>query len=408
MRLPSKDFLKKASMIGTGHIIGQAIAFVFLTIIAIFLKKEEYGEVRYILSAATLFSAVIAAGLPATMTRYLARYNEKPIKRNRYFSNIMIIFLIMLIVTEFIVIIIFIDKLIITLVVIGFSVPLLYMGTIRGLMQYRKFSIESLTRNLVKIVILFAIFYVIGVTDITVLLIYSFGGWITILILESIWPAGIKFNLKYISKKYVKEILRFSIPVFITTFAFTIAAQIPVIIIALYWDYETVAIFGVAITLTLIFGFIPMAVNTITMPKIAAEKNTEKRIRIFLQSSYLILITAFLLWILTIIIGKWGLRIIFGEKYILSYWPLIILALGSVFLALRNTFESLWVGGGRPINSVYDTVGAGLITTLVSFLLIPNYGSIGASIAFVMGWLGACLISVYFLIQLKRKKFNLN
>ncbi len=406
VKVPHINFLKKAFMLGTGNVLGQAIAFIFFVLLARWLSKDSYGEIRYIISLSGLLGTILAAGLPASMTRFLAYHPEKE-EKERYFTNILGLFLIMLLATEIILVIVFRNELIITLVVLGYSIPLLYLGVVRGLMQYGKYSLVQALRNLIKLPLLLAIFYSIGVTNLRVLLIYSFAGWGAILILELLWPSGIKFRPDMISRDVMKRVLIFSIPVLTTTIAYSIIISLPVLLLKWYVDYETVAIYSAAFTVTAAYGIIPAAILTIIMPKIASTTGKEQRMQLFKNSVYIIVSTGILLFIATVFFGRWALKLVFTSKYDASYIPLVILSIGAIFITIRRAYSALWEGGGKPIISAYEGGWAVVVTTIVALLIIPSMGATGAALAFTAGGITATAISTYFFYKWKKNLFHL-
>jgi O-antigen/teichoic acid export membrane protein len=366
------------------------------------MSKSDYGEIRYIIYIATLFSTFIALGLPTTMTRFLAKYRNSPDKKALYFTNIIVIFLITLLLTELFVAIIFWNLLIVTLVVLGYSIPLLYMGIVRGNMEYKKFSIASINRNLIKLFLLFIFFYTIGITNISILLIYSFGGWVAILIIEMIWSSKVNFKSELISKSVMKNLVKFSSPILITTLAFSLLTTIPIIILEWFYDYQTIAIYSTALTLSIVYGFLPTAILTIFMPKIAYYKDKQKRILLFNQTLAFIIIINLILIIFTILIGQWLIEILFTSKYNASYIPLIIVSVAVLFREIRAAFSNFWVGGGKPSISAYSTSIGCIAGIGISLILIPLYGIIGAAIAFTIGWIFSVIVNFYFWQQFKK------
>jgi len=402
------EMLKKSVMVGVGNVIGQGIAFAFMTLLAVWMSKEEYGKVRYILSLSTVLSTFVASGFPTAMTRFLAKYHDDLPRKYAYFTNIMFIFLISLIITEIFTSIVFMGEWLLLMVILGYSVSLIYMGTVRGLMDYMKYSIFNIIRNLVKITLLLIIYLYFSITSAPVLLIYAFGGWITIFILEFLWKSDVNFNIKMVSKKLIKDVLLFSSPIFVTTIAYVTVMQAPVLILKYFSDYSEVATLSLAFTLSIVFSFIPVAISTVTMPKIASLRGNEHRIRIFKYSTALILLSGVGLIIPAILFGKQGITMVFKEEYADAYLPFIIISIGAVLAGIRNSFSALWEGGGRPIISTYDTVSAAVVTIFSSIILIPKYGVIGASISYVLGWASSILISSYFLLMLFRKRLSLS
>ncbi|GEM_PF-1942228 len=408
MELPGKKFIRTTAIVGVGNTSGRLLAFLFMIVVARVLSERDYGEVRYILSIATVASTVVAAGLPSTMSRFLARYYKENYKKNIYFTNTLVLFLIFLSATLVASLLLFPDTPMIILVIIGYSVPLLYMGIVRGLMQYTKFALMSLLRNLIKIIILGFLVLFTSMTGTYVLLTYAFGGWIAILILERYRASELYVFKNGISRDTMKELLTFSIPVFITTFAFVLITQSPLIVLTQEIGYEYGAVFSTAFTFTLLYSFVPFAVLTIAMPKIASMRDKQRRIKVFSQSAAIIVFTGALLILLTIIVGKWALHILFEGKYDSSYIPMVILSVGSIFMGLRNTYSALWEGGGRPTLSTYDTVFGGLMTLGSAHILVPLYGVNGAAYSFVIGTLSSVLLSTVFLSMYLRGRFEMD
>ncbi len=403
MKTTNKVLIKNTTTIGLGNIIGRILGYFLLIIIARWMTKSEYGETRYIISLAQLIAIFITFGLPTASTHYIAKYKNNE-KRNFYFSTIISLYILILIITEFIIIFLFWNRPIIIFATIGYSLPLIYLGILRGTMEYKKFSMTLVFRNLTKFIILFLLFYTIGINKTSTLLVYSFGGWITIIILETIKKSDFHYISDTVSKKYIKKILKYSIPVLITTFSYSLIIQCPIIFLEYFMEYEDVAIYSIAFTLSLTYGLVPSAISTVTMPKISTISERTKINQILIQSFLITIFTGLMLWIGTIFLGKWILNIIFAEKYQESFAPLLILSIGSIFLGLRNTFSALWDGIQKPIYNTYNTCGGAIAILISSFLLIPIYGVMGAAISFSMGWIISVLINSLFWIRYKLGK----
>ncbi|MCK4717827.1 MAG: polysaccharide biosynthesis C-terminal domain-containing protein, partial [Thermoplasmata archaeon] len=275
-------------------------------------------------------------------------------------------------------------------------------------MQYKKFSLVTACRSTVKLLLLFLLFYSVGIDRFNVLLVYAFGGWVAILGLEAIWPKGIRFRRRDVSGPVIKKILGFSSVVFASTLAYTLLNQSPMIALGIFKGSLDVALYAVPFTLTIAYGIVPIAILTIAMPKISHAKMEERALDIFHQSSLLILVTGVLLVAATVLMGRWLLTFLFTSMYEGSYIPLVILAVGSIFLGLRNAFGALWQGGGRPRLSAYDAVGGAVVAIVVALWLIPTYSVVGASLAYAFGWGTSVVISGCFWMRLKKGKLRLD
>ncbi|MDG6221069.1 MAG: oligosaccharide flippase family protein [Candidatus Thermoplasmatota archaeon] len=403
-----RELVGSASMIGAGNVAGQIMAFLFFMILAREMGRNEYGEVRFIIGIASLAAVTLSAGLPTTMTHFLAKNKDDKRESTRYFSTIIAMFLAALLITELFVFVLFWHNPIVLLVVLGYSLPLLYMGIARGRMQYKKYSLLTAFGNAAKLGLFFVFFYSIGISKPVALLIFSFGSWIALLALEILWPIGLKFRWRNVSKKTAKEVLPFSMVVLSSTLAYTILTQIPLIFLGITRADADVAIYSVAFTLSVAYTIIPVAILTITLPDISSSKKKNVSMRIFKRSAFAIILSGLLLLLGTIFFGRWLLEFLFTDVYVESYLSLVVLSVGSIFLGLRNAFGALWQGGGRPKFSAYDAILGASVALASSTILIPIFGPLGAASAYTLGWMSSVLLGSIFWLQLKRGRIRIH
>lgn len=402
MRVLDRKIIRGATWVGIGNVTSQVLAFIFMVILARFYSKSDYGLIGYTISVGTLAAIIVAAGFPSALVRFIAKNLGRQKKIDEYFTNIFTITLGLLFVVVIAVIIIYKFDMMITSIVIGYSVVYIYLGMIRGFIDYKKIALFNILRNLVKVTILLILCYALFVkSPLFIVLLYAFGGWIVILILELVSPASVHYSSNLISRKTMREVTVFSIPVMVSMIAYTTLSSIPVIAIKYFYDYELVALYSAAMTLTVLFTFIPTALVTITMPKISNVENKSQRIKYTVQSFWFVLATGIMLYILIFFFGKFALGMTFTEKYVLSYPILLVLSVGAIFNGLRSVFCALWVGSGHPIITVYDIACASAVCITLSFLLIPSMGPIGAAYGYTLGLIAAVLVDLIYWIKYK-------
>ena len=402
MKIVDSKILKGATWVGIGNVTAQALAFFFMVILARFYSTSDYGLIRYVIYVGTLAATIVAAGFPSALVRFIAKHLGKQEKINEYFTNILTITLGLLLAVVIGVIIIYKFDVGIISIVIGYSVVYIYLGVIRGFIHYKKIALFNILRNLVKIAVLIVLCYVLFIrSPLFIVLLYAFGGWIAILALEIANPSHVRYSPSLISRKTIKEVTIFSIPVMVSMIAYTALSSIPVIAIKSFYDYELVGLYSAAMTLTILFGFIPTAIVTITMPKISNVEDKIRWIKYTTQSFWLVLTTGIILYILIFFFGKLALEIIFTERYVSSYPILLVLSIGAIFAGLRNVFCALWEGSGHPIIATYDIACASLVCITLSFLLVPSTGPIGAAYGYSLGFVIAVLVDLVYWIKYK-------
>ena len=405
MELPKIGFVKNVTAVGVGRFVGNNIAFLVLILLARWMTKSDYGEVRYVISIATFASLIVSAGLPTTLTRFLAKHDNET-EKSRYFTNTLAVFFFTLCATEIVVLIVFWPSYIYALVVLGFSIPTIYFGLLRGRMQYYKYSFATALRHLLKMILLIIVLYTLGLTFFNVLLIFGFAGWIAFIALELIRPSILKIDLKSISKKYLKKIVGFSYAIFIYNVTYALINTIPIIILERFWDFDTIAIYSTAFLIIPTLSLIPRAITTISMPKMTSMKRKEERMVVFWQSIIIIFISCVILLILAILFGKWLVILVFTRKYAESYLPLVLFSIGGVFIGISMAFSALWQSIGRPIIKTYDGIVGVIVTLIFCLLLIPSHGYMGAAFGFLVGRMSSIMVSSIFLIRLVRGKMK--
>ena len=400
-----KNLIKSAALIGIGSVTAQALALCFMLVLARIYSRSDYGLISYTISIGTLASTFVAAGFPASLVRFLSKYNDDQEKIDIYFSNILTVTLGILVLVSAASAVIYRFDVGIISIIIGYSIVYIYLGVIRGFINYWKITLFNVLGNLFKIIVLVIASYVFLIkSPLFVVLLYAFGGVFALAILEMRNRTCLHYCRKYVSKDTLKEISAFSIPVMISMLAFNALSSIPIMAIKSNQGYDLVALYSVAMTFTVIFSFIPTAITTITMPKISRIVDKQRRIEYTAQSVRIVLVAGIVLYVLIFLFGRSVLEIAFTEKYVESYPILLVLSIGAVLASLRNVFCSLWEGSGHPIIATYDIVSASLVCILLSLVLVPQMGPIGAAYGYSSGLLIAVFVDLIFWIKYK----NLN
>lgn len=403
----SKNLIKNATLIGIGSVTAQALALCFMLILARIYSKSEYGLINYTISVGTLASTFVVAGFPSSLVRFLSKYNGKQEKIDMYFSNILTATLGVLVLVSAAVAVIYRLDVGIISIVVGYSCIYIYIGIIRGFMHYWKIASFNVLWNLFKIIILVVASYVLLIKSPQfVVVLYAFGGVFAIAVLEVRSHTCLHYYRRYVSKEVLKEISAFSIPVMISMLAYNTLSSIPIMTIKSFQGYELVGLYSVAMTFTVIFGFIPTAITTITMPKISSVSDKQRRIEYTTQSIRIVLASGVALYIFIILFGRFTLQLAFTEKYVASYPILLVLSIGAVFASLRSVYCSLWEGSGHPIIATYDIITASAVCILLSVILVPHLGPIGAAYGYSLGLFASVLIDIYYFNIYNKNYFN--
>lgn len=403
----NKNLIKASTFVGFSTIISQILGTLFVVMLARFYSVNDYGYISYVMNVGGIAVTIVAAGFPSGLVRFISKNLEDKEKVEEYFSNISTITVGLLFIVIASIVNVYGFNIEIISVIIGLSIANLYLAVIRGFIDYKKIALFNIFRNCINLILLCVLCYILNTGSTSfIIMVYAFGSWVTIIVIETVYPKHIRYNLSSISTSKLKEVTAYCFPIMISMFAYTIISNFPVIIIKNFYSYELVGIYTAALTITTIFNFIPTAISTITMPTISSLESKDEtnilEINYYtMQSLKIVLITGIILYMLILISGEYLIELIFTEKYSQSYQILLILSIGSIAGGFRNVFCSLWEGIGMPIISTYDIIIASLICTISSYLLVPIIGPIGAAYGYNLGLFASVAIDLIFW-----KKYN--
>ena len=182
----------------------------------------------------------------------------------------------------------------------------------------------------------------------------------------------------------IKKILGFSWPLAFVGFFSVIVLQINTIMLGYYSTSEAVGIFGAVQRTSLVIPVILVSFNAIFAPVIAdlynrkQLKKLEGLYKIVTNWIFMISLPLFLIFVFFSreVLGIWG------DEYIAGWLSLIIVSTAMLFNCGVGSVKSIIMMIGRSrLNLVNDGTTFAL-TIILSILLIPRYGVLGASISF--------------------------
>jgi O-antigen/teichoic acid export membrane protein len=288
------------------------------------------------------------------------------------------------------------------------SLMALNTDAIRGVRKIRVFAFMQLLPTLSKVVILvpITIFYYHRDNPVYVML-----ASIAITALAGVWIMRHVFKQK--SKPddarhfmSIRDILGISLPMFMSSSMGIIMAQIGVILLGIYCPEKEVGYFSVATKLATLTTFALAAINTIAAPKFSQlyhTGNMEELFYVAKKSTKLIFWVTAPILIVIVLFGYPLIDLMYGSDFKAAYWPMACLVIGQFVNSISgSTGYFMNMTGNQNIlrNIVFV---ATVINVVLSLLLIPKYGIVGAAIASTV-----CLIiwnfATLWFIKLKYKK----
>ena len=389
-----KSLGSQSLIYGAGHVAARGVTFLLLPIYTNIFSLEDYGIISLIYTFLGFMNVVLHYGLDASLLKhYMPADSEerKTILSNAYGSFLIttILFSLLLIIFRNNVsgLLFGINLPNITLLVVGilfFDVLWsIHVLILRAEERPVYFSIISFLNVLSTLAlnILFVIYFELGIYGVLLSNLITSG----VIFLITVPIILKRSSIKSLSLKYWKKMMKFGVP-FLPAGIFSMILELSDRYILRYLtDIETVGLYNAGYKLGLLILLIVMGFNMAWQPYFL-KKEKEERKYIADVTTLVFAVLGFLwilllLWSDTMVKIKFGDFSFFGEQYweATSIVPIIGLAyvfhagyliqLPGVYL-LEKTGWIPWVRGLGALSNI-----------ILNFLLIPEYGIVGAASA---------------------------
>ena len=405
-----KKYFVNTSWLFFERIIGMAVTFFVGVYVARYLGPANFGLLSYTGSFVGLFSAIATLGLDSILVRELVK-DEK--RRGELLGTT---FVLKVIGSIFVLMIIVIavrfttndsfTNLLIFIIAIGtifqsFNVINFYFQS-KVLSKYTVYAqiFASFTCAAIKLVLIYfnmSLIYFVIVTLLQSMILAS--GLVVMYIKQksSLFSWSVNFGL-------AKNLLKDSWPLMLSGIAISIYMKIDQVMIKNMLDAKAVGNYAVAVRLSGIWYFIPMAITSSVFPAIInAKKVSEKLYYERLQKLYdLMTWLAIGIALPITFLANDIIKILFGAQYQSAAGVLRIHVWATVFVFLGvATGKYLVVENYTKISFLKSITGA-IVNVILNIILIPKFKINGAAIATVISY----FVSVFLIILIPKTYKN--
>lgn len=401
----------------TGTIINGALGALFYIVLARFLGPSDFGLITILLTTLVLVADIADIGTNTGLIRFvssnLTQDKEKAYRFLKLGLEVKLIawaiaFFAVYILAPFLATQVFHkQELILPLRLVGFGVggALLFTYATSTLQAYQRYFFWSLLNILTNslrliLIILLSSYLVLDVEN--SLLIYIslpfFGFFAALFILPArkIFTSKEEFSLS-------RELFKYNIPVAIFTVIASFSAKLDIYLNAALLSAREVGIYGAANQLVQIMPQLVSALGLVSAPKFASFQNN-KQMLIYFKKFQFFVTGICLLGIVAIPISAYLIPILFGREYQEAILPFIILLSAMlIFLFSIPVHHSVIFYFGRPDVFIWVSLGHLFIIGGMGYLMISNFGVVGASITVFAGTIFNFLYPlVWMIIKLKK------
>ena len=181
-----------------------------------------------------------------------------------------------------------------------------------------------------------------------------------------------------------RDLLLFSLPIMGTALLYSLMTSIDTLLLGYFATADQVGIYNasytIAIMLTVFLGAFQMIFLPVVTGLFSREMVSEVGRVYFVTSKWLICLT-FPLFLILMLFPEAVLGLLFGEGYIVGTWALRILATGYMVSNAFGLAAGVLVAKGKTKLHLLSAGISAAANALISYILIPQIGILGAAIA---------------------------
>lgn len=269
------------------------------------------------------------------------------------------------------------------------------------IMIYNKINILQIVFDLIMIVILLLIFKqgIFGV-----IIAYLLTSIFIALLVISFIKKFTKINISYNGKLF-KDTINYGIKAYFSNLITFLNYRLDMLLVAFFLGPIEVGYYSIAVAIAEKIWMLPGAIATVLFPRISSIENTKANNltpRVARHTFFIVLIISLILAIL----AKPLIEILFGEAFLPSVMPLLILLPGIIALSFPKILCADLAGRGKPIYSLYASVISLGANIPLNLWLIPRWGISGAAFASSVAYIIATLIVIAAFIKISGKSWG--
>jgi O-antigen/teichoic acid export membrane protein len=183
------------------------------------------------------------------------------------------------------------------------------------------------------------------------------------------------------NSKLIGQSYQLGLRAFISEYLILLLMRLDLIILKAMGSYTQVGIYTLAVNFVDIINMSCNMIGAVLLVKLSSLKDDIQALGIMRRIFLMIGIINTVAILGMVVFGKWFIVMLYGEAYVDAYaaFLLLIPAIYGITLgALFNTF--LW-SKGFPLISILAPIGPLLLKLGLNYLLVPDFGLFGTSIA---------------------------
>ena len=399
-------YLVNTSWIMAERVLNMGVSFLVMILVARYLGPEQFGILAYGISLVAIFAVAGHVGLSGLVVRELVKQPDAKqeimgtsfaLKGAGYFIGLLLLIVFAIFSeeyqsTEFWV-----------LIILSISIIFRPFDVIDFWFQSR---LEAKYAAIPKIIALLigSVFSVLLVFASAQLVLFAFANALQVIVAAILMCVIYKYKSKLsiknwrMSARRAKGLAEQGWMIFLGSIFAMIYLKIDQIMLKWLVGPEEVGVYAVAATLSEAWYFVPTAIVASFFPKMIKLKESEPGLyETRLQQMFdLLYMLALGVAVFVTLLAKPLVLLVFGEAYGASSAILVIHIWAAIFIFMRAAF-SKWILIENVLMFSLITQGLGAFANVaLNFVLIPDYGGLGAAYATLISYATASYIALIF------------
>ena len=410
---PKKQLLKNTIIIAIGKLSTQIISFLMLPLYTSKLSTQEYGTYDFLVTLSIFLLPVITLMMEESMFRFLIDAENVKDKKRIITATILYTTIGTILFSIIAAIIMSIIHYEYTLVFILFVISNILIGLSNGLSRgsgnIKLYSLSNFILGVTTIIlnILFIVTFKLGVNGL--LWANTIANSLTAFIMLVILRAHKFVNKKYISRKVLSQMIKYSVPLVPNNLSWIIISMSDRLMLTNMMGAGANGIYSIANKfpniINTFYGFFSTAWKE-SAARILKEGNKSKAYN-SIYKDVKVFVKAIVLGVIAIM--PFAFKILINDSYSEAYIYIPILTIATYYTIMSNFYGGIFAAFKNTKVMGVTTIAAAIINIVINVIFIPIYGIYAASFSTLISNL---IIYIYRRIKLGeyvklKEKFNI-
>ena len=277
-----------------------------------------------------------------------------------------------------------------------------YFYFLIGSDRIKQFNILSAARNTLQLVLAVSLI-VLGGLRLNGAILSWVGSFVGTALMAHLLISRFAAVRPSFNSRVMKASVLFGIKGYLSRIASFLYYRIDMFILSYFMGAAAVGQYAIAVLLAELLWNIPSSLAPAVMLKSASEESQARDVLTAAACRHALLVCVLAAACIALL-GRPLVKLVFGEQYLMSVTPLIVLLPGTAFLSIGGVLANDFVGRGKQLMNSFAAILTLVLNVPLNFLLIPVWGISGASAASTFSYTVGSVVMVIEFLRITRMK----